>query len=230
VKRLVWCASQVRTRLSASNWRAVVDLQHGLQAAVADEPRELLDRLLMTLAALAGFALDDMTQDPGWRLLRTGRRLERLQFSAWLLSQHLVSASATRQGHVEWLLEVFDSTRVYRTRYSVAPRLGALIDLLARDVAHPRGLAFQSQATSRDLAALAAALGGDGESGLGDAVPAFTDEELAALEGEGPAGREARHACAARLRGLGAAAGQLSDRLSLRYFTHIGWNARVLAT
>ena len=230
VKKLAWCASQVRTRLSVSNWRAVVDMQRRLQAAASDEPREVLDQLLLSLAALAGFALDDMTQDQGWRLLRAGRRLERLQFSAWLLAQHLFSRSATRQTHVEWLLDACDSSRVFRTRYSVAPRLGPMLDLLVRDPEHPRALAFQWRAIARDLGALAISLGGSGESGLDESIPEFTDDDLAALEGDEPEACEARHALAARLRAVGAAAGQLSDRLSLRHFAHISWNARTIAT
>ncbi len=82
VKRMAWCASQVRSRLSGSYWRVVLDLQRQLQrAAMArGEPREALDRLILSLSALAGFAFDDMTHDEGWRLMRMGRRLERLQF------------------------------------------------------------------------------------------------------------------------------------------------------
>ena len=45
------------------------------------DARETLDALLLSLAALAGFALDDMTQDDGWRLMMVGRRLERLTSS-----------------------------------------------------------------------------------------------------------------------------------------------------
>ena len=66
-----------------------------------------------------------MTQDEGWRLLRIGRRLERLQFVARLLAQHLASAAATHQSHVEWLLDACDSLSIYRPRYVVAPRLGS---------------------------------------------------------------------------------------------------------
>ena len=42
VKRLAWCASKVRSRLSGSSWRVVLDLQRQLQrAAIArGEPRE----------------------------------------------------------------------------------------------------------------------------------------------------------------------------------------------
>ncbi len=41
---------------------------------------DFLDRLLMSLAALSGFALDDITRDDGWRFLMIGRCIERLQF------------------------------------------------------------------------------------------------------------------------------------------------------
>ena len=148
VKRIAWCASQVRSRLSASYWRAVVDMQRpfaGIRGGITPRTtRTALDQLLLSLTALAGFAFDDMTHDEGWRLLRIGRRVERLQFTAGLLAQHLVAASATRQGQVEWLLEVYDSHRIYRSRYVVAPRLGPMLDLLVRDSEHPRALAFRA--------------------------------------------------------------------------------------
>ncbi|HEX2675790.1 MAG TPA: alpha-E domain-containing protein, partial [Polyangiales bacterium] len=119
VKRMGWCASQVRSRLSGSYWRVVLDLQRQLQrAAIArGEPREALDRLILSLSALAGFAFDDMTHDEGWRLMRIGRRLERLQFLSGLLAQYLETARAARSSSVEWLLEACDSVVIYRARY-----------------------------------------------------------------------------------------------------------------
>jgi uncharacterized circularly permuted ATP-grasp superfamily protein/uncharacterized alpha-E superfamily protein len=232
VRRLAWCASQVRTRLSASYWRAVNDMQRRLQESVAarEDPRVALDQLLLSVAALAGFALDDMTQDEGWRLLRVGRRLERLQFAAGLLAEHLGSEWATRASHVEWLLEAYDSTRIYRSRYVVAPRLGPMLDLLVRDSEHPRALAFQARAIARDLETLANSLGITGEMGLDEAIPPLTDARLSALESDGPEAKQARQAMAERLRALGWAAGQLSDRLSLRHFSHIAQDAQALAT
>ena len=232
VRRLAWCASQVRTRLSASYWRAVNDMQRRLQDSVAahEDPRTALDQLLLSLAALAGFAFDDMTQDEGWRLLRVGRRLERLQFAAGLLAQHLASEWATRQSHVEWLLEAYDSNRIYRSRYVVAPRLGPMLDLLVRDSEHPRALAFQCRAIARDLETLATSLGITGEMGLDEAIPQLTDARLTALEAEGAEAEQARRAMADRLRALSWAAGQLSDRLSLRHFSHITQDAQALAT
>ena len=82
IGRLGECAAQVRSNLSAENWRALTVLQRDFRRAEAarSDARETLDRLLLSLVALAGFALDDMTQDDGWRLMMIGRRLERLQF------------------------------------------------------------------------------------------------------------------------------------------------------
>ncbi|MDB6088937.1 MAG: hypothetical protein JWN85_1721 [Gammaproteobacteria bacterium] len=243
VRRLAWCASQVRGRLSSSYWRAVSDMQRRLQEGLAsrDEPRAILDRLLLSLAALAGFSLDDMTQDAGWRLLRVGRRLERLQFGATVLAQHVGSDSATRQRHIEWLLEAYDSMRVYRSRYAVAPRLGPTLDLLLRDAEHPGALAFLSQAIARDLealsaslatssaASLVASLGGNGEAALDEVIPHLADEELLTLEADGRDAERARQSLAIRLRALASSAGKLSDRLSMRHFSHVTLNSQALA-
>ena len=232
VRRLCWCASQVRGRLSSGYWRAVSDMQRRLQEGLAsrDEPRAILDRLSLSLAALAGFSLDDMTQDAGWRLLRIGRRLERLQFGAALLAQHITSAAATRQRHVEWLLEANDSTRFYRSRYAAAPQLGPALDLLLRDTEHPSALAFLARALTRDLAALAAALGrSSSEEALEAHVPVLSDEELLALENETAASERERQALALRLRAVATTAGTLSDHLSMRHFAHISLNTQALA-
>ena len=222
VRRLAWCASQVRGRLSSGYWRAVSDMQRRLQEGLAsrEEPRALLDRLSLSLAALAGFSLDDMTQDAGWRLLRIGRRLERLQFAADLLAHYLTSGEATRQRHVEWLLEAYDSLRIYRSRYTVTPQLGPALDLLIRDTEHPTALAFLSRSLARDLRKA-----GTGDM-LEEAIPSLSDAELLALEEDA----SARQAIATRLRSVATAAGALSDRLSMRHFAHISLNSQALAT
>jgi uncharacterized circularly permuted ATP-grasp superfamily protein/uncharacterized alpha-E superfamily protein len=231
VKRLAWCASQVRSRLSGTYWRVVLDLQRQLQRAsiARGEPREALDRLVLSLSALAGFAFDEMTHDEGWRLMRVGRRLERLQFLSGLLARHLESPKPARSNHVEWLLEACDSLVIYRSRYVAAPRLGPTLDLLIRDVQHPRALAFQCEAIGRDLASLAASLGGQSVEGLGNAVPFLDDAALFALEADTADAAEERLQLADQLRGLATAAAQLSDRLSMRHFSHTGADARALA-
>jgi len=232
VKRLAWCASQVRSRLSGGYWRVVLELQRQIQrAAMArGEPREALDRLILSLSALAGFAFDDMTHDEGWRLMRVGRRLERLQFMAGLLAQHMESATPARQNQAEWLLEACDSLVVYRSRYVAAPRLGLALDLLIRDAQHPRALAFHCEAIARDLVSLAASLGGPSVDGIEGTVPVLEDAELFVMEQETAVATAARRDLAHRLRELASAAGRLSDRLSMRHFTHTSAGARALAT
>jgi uncharacterized alpha-E superfamily protein len=232
VKRLAWCASQVRSRLSGTSWRVVLDLQRQLQrAAIArGEPREALDRLILSLSAFKGFAFDDMTHDEGWRLMRIGRRLERLQFLAGFFAQYLLSPQPAQHNHVEWLLETSDSIVAYRSRYIAAPRLGSALDLLIRDDEHPRALAFQCEAIARDLASLAASLGGQGIEGFAGHVPALEDADLFGLERRDEVAVELRRAVAEQLRSLAAAAGDLSDRLSMRHFSHTGADARALAT
>jgi uncharacterized alpha-E superfamily protein len=232
VKRLAWCASQVRSRLSGSTWRVVLDLQRQLQRAsiARGEPREAIDRLILTLAALSGFAFDDMTHDEGWRLMRVGRRLERLQFLSGFLAQYLVSPKPAQHNHVEWLLETCDSLIVYRSRYIAAPRLGPVLDLLVRDDEHPRALAFQCEAIGRDLAALGASLGGQAVETFVAHVPVLGDDDLFALEKHDATAVEQRREVADQLRTLAAAARGLSDRLSMRHFSHTGADARALAT
>lgn len=87
LRRLHWAAAQVRGRLSGENWLALLELQRDMQAldpARTDlgEALDFLNRLVMSLAALSGFALDDMTRDDGWRFLMIGRRIERVRFFA----------------------------------------------------------------------------------------------------------------------------------------------------
>jgi uncharacterized alpha-E superfamily protein len=163
-----------------------------------------------------------MTHDEGWRLLRIGRRVERLQFMAGLLAAHLVSAAATRQGQVEWLLDVCHSISIYRSRYFVAPRLGSALDLLARDVHHPVSLAFQCDSIARDLQQLADSLQISRDPGLETPLPQFNDSDLFTLESDGAQAQAARQALAAQLLALQTACAQLSDRLSMRHFSHTG--------
>jgi uncharacterized alpha-E superfamily protein len=172
--------------------------------------------------------------------LRIGRRLERLQFAADLLARYIATGAATGQRHVEWLLEAYDSLRIYRARYAVTPQLGSALDLLIRDTEHPTALAFLSRSLVRDLAALSVALGpggpmgksstgGTAEDALEEAIPALSDAELLSLEVNDEAGERARKSLSTRLRTLATAAGALSDRLSMRHFAHISLDSQALA-
>ncbi len=223
LQRLEWCAAQTRSRLSSENWRAIGVLQRQYQDAAhaKRDPRETLDALLLSLAGLAGFALDDMTQDDGWLLMMVGRRLERMQFLAELLSQRLRSGEAPVQSELEWLLDIGDSTITYRTRYLAAPRLDSAIDLLVFDQTNPRALAFQWHAIESLLVRIAASLGGVPDDTLDESVALVEEMQLSAMEGDSARAVRARQALAEQLNGLSMAAGSLSDRLSLKHFTLI---------
>jgi uncharacterized circularly permuted ATP-grasp superfamily protein/uncharacterized alpha-E superfamily protein len=231
LQRLQWCAAQARSRLSAENWRAISVMQRQFQEAAERrrDARETLDVLLLSLAALSGFALDDMTQDDGWRLMMLGRRLERLQFLAELLGLRLRAGDEPGQAELEWWLDIGDSTITYRTRYLASPVLGSTIDLLVFDKTNPRAIAYQWNHMQYSLVRIAASLGGTPDDSIDEAVAGVEQMELAAVEGDSPRAMRARQLLATRLESMGDAAGILSDRLSLKHFTLIDIDVRTVA-
>ena len=231
VKHLAWCASQVRNRLSARYWRGVVGLQRHMQEAMATRgsSREVHERVLVSLAALTGFSEEDMMHDEGWRLMRLGRRIERLQFVANILIRQLGSPHALRAEAVEWLLDVCDSTPIYRARYLGAARLSQMLNLLLYDDGHPMALVFLRRTIDRDLDELARGLGGERERGVPD-VPLLPQGSAELLDSAGAAGEEAREELSNALLELSAGAAALSDRISRRYFALIESDAQALAT
>jgi uncharacterized alpha-E superfamily protein len=231
VKHLAWCASQVRNRLSARYWRGVVGLQRQMQEAMATRgsSREVYERVLLSLAALTGFSEEDMMHDEGWRVMRMGRRIERMQFVANILVRQLESTHATRPEAVEWLLDVCDSTPIYRARYLGVPRLSQLLNLLLYDDGHPMALAFHRRSIDRDLDELARSLGGERERGVPD-IPLLPQGSAELLDAQGEGGDEARAELAGSLAALATGAADLSDRLSRRYFALIESDAHALAT
>lgn len=231
LQRLGRCAAQVRSRLSVENWRAIGVLQRQFQEAAErkSDPRETLDAFLLSLVALAGFALDDMTQDDGWRLMMLGRRLERLQFLAELLALRLQTGETPTQSELEWLLDIGDSTITYRTRYLASPLLGSTIDVLVFDKTNPRALAYQWNHIEYSLVRIAASLGGSPDDTLDEAVGSVAHMELSAIDGDSARAMRARQGLAEQMVALANAAGRLSDRLSLRHFSLIDVETRTVA-
>ena len=232
VRRLAWCASQIRGHLSAMHWRALSELQRQVHdgASLRGDPCKALESVSLSLTAFAGLAFDDMRRDEGWRLLSLGRRIERLQFTAQLIEQHLAHPAAARSTHVEWLLQACDSLREYRPRYAAPPRLGPVLDLLVRDAQYPRSLEFLCRAIADDLAALSASCGGEPGERLSSSSPILDDAALLALEREDADAHRARATLEEQLRSLAHAAAELSDRVSMRYFSHTRLDAHALAS
>lgn len=222
---LIWSASQVRSRLSHENWIAIVDLEQEADqlqpgAMAIGESLVFLDRLLMSLSSLAGFAMDDMTQDNSWRFLMIGRRLERLQFLASAIARLLETPAATGQTGLDWLLELADSTITYRSRYLSTAQLIPVLDLILLDPANPHALIYQLDKLVSSLMQV----GDDGDYGLAAIRDQLATLDLGVLESEMQYPKRLPKALAilARLLHDIAKAGLgLSDQLTLRYFAHV---------
>ncbi|MGH8230769.1 MAG: circularly permuted type 2 ATP-grasp protein [Steroidobacteraceae bacterium] len=230
--RLGWCATQSRSRLSAEHWRSISVMQQQFQRAGAApaDPLATLDRLLVSLTALCGFALDDMTQDDGWRMLMLGRRLERIQFLAGLLAERLAGGASPSQSELEWLLDVGCLGITYRTRYVSAPELATVLQLLIFEPASPRALSFQWQAAADTLADLAQSVGAPAEEPLAQAMARLAASGLNDIQDAGETGAQRLRVLSQALAEVAAAAASQSDRLALRHFSLIDVDFHTLAS
>ncbi len=227
--RLQWAASQVRGKLSRENWQALVQLQHDAQILDSEEPDfgELLDflnRLVMSLAALSGFALDDMTRDEGWRFLMVGRQIERLQFLSRSLAEFLHGVAVFDQVGLEWLLELGNSSITYRSRYMAVPQLIPVLDLLLLDEQNPHAVLFQLRLVVRSLSRLNEDFGAPREVGLTLLAEQLEAFNLGSLENQlfGVTSlRAVIDGLVVLLGKVSEAAGHASDRLALRHFAHV---------
>lgn len=229
LQRLQWAASQVRGKLSRENWQALVELQReatSLDAEDADfgELLDFLNRLVMALAALSGFALDDMTRDEGWRFLMIGRRIERLQFLSTSLSAFMESEAAFEQAGLEWLLELGNSSITYRSRYLAEAQLIPVLDLLLLDAQNPHAVLFQLKLVARSLRRLNDDFGAPRDKVLAPLIERLNHFDLGTLEyslfGVSSV-RAVLDGLAALLRRITEASSQVSDRLALRHFAHV---------
>ena len=152
----------VRDQWSPDSWR-VIDM---ILAEWSDRPQPTtrrldslarpLDRLIVDLTALLGLNLESMTRDAGWRLLDSGRRIERAQFLLGVLRHFLV---AKRPAHEERLvmesvLAANDSLVTYSKRYRTFPRLDLVLELLLLEPNNARSLLYQITRLSMNIDAL----------------------------------------------------------------------------
>ncbi|MCM2464149.1 circularly permuted type 2 ATP-grasp protein [Pseudomonas sp. CG7] len=229
LQRLQWAASQVRGKLSRENWQALVEVQREameLETEEADfgELLDFLNRLVMSLAALSGFARDDMTRDEGWRFLMIGRRLERLQFLSSSLAAFLRSDAVFDQAGLEWLLELGNSSITYRSRYLAVAQVIPVLDLLLLDEQNPHAVLFQLKLVARTLKRLNDDFAAPRETALPELVARLSRFDLRCLEnplfGEASL-RAALDGLADLLQEVADVSGQVSDRLALRHFAHV---------
>jgi uncharacterized circularly permuted ATP-grasp superfamily protein/uncharacterized alpha-E superfamily protein len=208
-------ANQLHERFSVDNWRALNRMVQ--RAAIPgerpsqSEAMTILDDATVSLMTLAGFALDGMTRDLGWRFMSLGRRLERLQFQCVLLQRALGMAA---DANLEWLLELSDSIITYRARYRARAEWLPVLDLLLRDESNPRAIVFQ-------LAGILGAL-----QKIGQTYGPCGEELLAPLKDELMALSPHTHfdcgdpVLVDLLRRIQAASAALSEQISVQFFSY----------
>jgi len=213
LRQMARTAFNLRDRMSADNWRTLNQLTGDpvfRRGATLPTALAWLDRAVTSMMTLSGFVLDGMTRNIGWRFLSIGRRTERLQQLCTALQ---VATQEGRAHGLDWLLELADSTGTYRSRYLVAPEWLPVLDLLMRDDANPRSLAFQVKGMSDYIAKLELSHGrfasdvlAPGQAALANLTPADLHPESAAL--------------ADVLEQLRRGASAVSDEISLKFFSH----------
>jgi uncharacterized circularly permuted ATP-grasp superfamily protein/uncharacterized alpha-E superfamily protein len=217
VKQLFRVAFNLRERLSTDNWRSLNQMLQRLGDPGPDlsigDALALLDEAAVSLMTLAGFTLDGMTRDMGWRFLSMGRRIERLQFMCSVL-QHALTMPAN--SGLDWLLVLGDSLITYRSRYMARPEWLPVLDLLILDTANPRAIIFQLEGLIGALKRVAAVHGPSGEE--------IFEPLLAQLSSLDP-GRDLRpggEELLTLLRSIYSASYQVSERLASRFFSYAG--------
>jgi uncharacterized alpha-E superfamily protein len=151
-------AAAVRDRLSADTFRVLGAL--GDEATRAEKLATsqsigsftaFLDRVITSLSALSGLAMESMTRGHGWRFLDMGRRLERALQLVSLLRAAFASGAEREGALLETLLAVADSSITYRRRYLAGLHPAAVADLLLVDDSNPRAVLFQVAAIREHL-------------------------------------------------------------------------------
>lgn len=222
----------LRERLSTEHWNFIKQAQEQFRddcealnrfdPPAASDALSALDRLSQNLAAITGAQNDRMWRDDGWRLLSAGRQLERLGFLTDALSRGFYTNAVHDAAGFGVVLDLFDSAISFHARYQRSREIPALLEHVVLNYQNPRSLAWVVQTLNGrlgylhqreamavenlsqrlrqpDIAELPTLCEADA---IGDFVP------LQAL-----------------LHTLGDAAGELSDAIALRYFSHTD-NAR----
>jgi uncharacterized circularly permuted ATP-grasp superfamily protein/uncharacterized alpha-E superfamily protein len=222
-------ASAVRDRLSQEQWNVIVRAEqdflrgcakvteHGEYSSL--EALRVLETLSGHTAAMTGAQTDRMTRDDGWRLLSSGRHLERLGCLSAALGWALDTGALFEEGGFEAVIALFDSTITFHARYQQRHDLAALLDLLVLDRDNPRSLGWVAQTLRGRLAKLAGSAPGE----LPQIALTVPDPQQWSLQALCERDAHGHHAVLQDLLQLCAdAAYRLSDDLGARYFTHSG--------
>ena len=150
--------SMVRERISIDTWRILDRMNRELHSAPPSgdlpDALDMMDRLLMPLAAFSGLSSEGMTHGYGWRFMDMGFRMERATMSAQILRELLTGPASYETPVLDAILEVANSSITYRARYQSQVALLPLLDLLVADDSNPRSIVFQLAMVRQHIHAL----------------------------------------------------------------------------
>lgn len=218
-QQLYHISSHLRERLSLDNWRTLNQMAQRLERdQEMPSPADalaILDGVTTSLMGMAGFAMDGMTRDKGWRFFSSGRRIERLQFLCTVLER------ALRMDHganLDWLLELSDSIVTYRSRYMSQPEWLRVLDLLLLDDSNPRSIVFQLKGLMKYLKKLANSYGSFGEQIL---APLMAELQALSPADDLFCGNRRLIDLISR---INATSHTLSEQIGVRFFSYTGLN------
>ena len=217
--RLLYCAVQLRERMSGDQWRTVQRLAHAHEPApqTFEAALAFLDTVLPATTALAGYAFDDMTRDDSWQFLMIGRQLERAAFISSVTQQALALSDENCEAVLDALLEIGNVAITYRSRYQRHPELLPVLDLLLLDESNPHSLCFQLSALAASLGRLRERLGFQPSNDPHSLLRALQGFDLSYLEADRRGAPLAALLAASERSTLA-----LSDELTHRFFIHAG--------
>ncbi|MDQ3273047.1 MAG: circularly permuted type 2 ATP-grasp protein, partial [Pseudomonadota bacterium] len=240
LRSLKSAASAVRERLSQEQWHVIVRAdedffrhcasfsgpEHPATQALeysSVEALRALESASSFLAAMTGAQTDRMTRDDGWRLLSTGRHIERLNTLAAALVLGFETGAVHDAGGFDAIIAFFDSTITFHAQYQQQREVPALLDLLVLDRDNPRSLGWVTQTLRERLSKLSRNTAGAVQDvpDMTSALPNPGSWQLADLSVAIPGMESERHAgLLAQLEQCCSAAFELSDAISRRYFSH----------
>lgn len=157
-------AQSVRDHLSPDTWQAFSSTDRASAALksyhYSHQVAESAGRMLTGILSLQGVTAN-MIRDPGWRMIRTGRAVERsLQLC------HLLRSTTTVRRGIDVdrdlnnaVLAAAESAVTHRMRYRGYVRLAGVLELLLTDPDNPRSLAFGIGELREHLAAMPGSTG-----------------------------------------------------------------------
>jgi uncharacterized circularly permuted ATP-grasp superfamily protein/uncharacterized alpha-E superfamily protein len=186
-------------------------------------------------AAVAGMASENMVRGGGWLFLDLGRRIERARVVTAEVACALDQPPPRIEIGLKLVLELCDSAITYRGRYQTVIQPAPVLDLVLADHGNPRGLAFQLATMHTLLDELVGEASGR-ELMAGAAAGLLAEAEaLVTLVLEAPDQAMAAATLPQRLRAIKTGLGDLSDRVTRRYFAllpaaqALGWDGEAAA-